>query len=151
MSTVNEMTHKELVKLGVSYLQSAKQCNPVFVECGSAKISEMPDIIGWNSKDCIVIECKVSQGDLIADFKKSFRGDGKGLGSRRYYLLTEEICNDEIYSRITKFGWGILVAFESRIGVRQIRRHDSITFKSNLKAERDFLRSRILQIQRFGR
>lgn len=142
-------SHKELVKLGVNYLLSAKQCNPVFAERGSAKTSEMPDIIGWTSNDCIVVECKVSRADLMADFKKPFRTNGKGLGSRRYYLFTQGVCCDLIQA-LDVNGWGLLVFDEGR-GVRQLRFGGSTKFQSNIKAERDYLRSRIMQIQRFGR
>lgn len=148
------MTHKDLVKLGVNYLLNAKKCNPVFAERGSANISEVPDVIGWTSRECIIIECKASRADYLADRKKPSRKDNKGLGSRRYYLLTKDVYDVIVCSKFTDCGWGILVATESASGVKSVRQvtcKGSVVFKSNIKAERDFLRSRIMQIQRFGK
>lgn len=146
------MNHSNLIGLAVDYLVKAKQCNPVFAERGSARISEMPDAIGWNI-ECLVVECKVSMGDLRADIKKPFRKNGNnGLGDRRYYLLTEELYGKikDMPNEVIPEGWGILVAWENT-GVRQIRRMRSRKFNSNVQGERDYLRSRILQVQRFGR
>ena len=147
------MKHKELVNLAMNYLLSAKQCNPVFTERGSARISEMPDAIGWNS-ECIIIECKVSIDDLKKDIKKSFRKDKeKGLGNRRFYLLPVFLYEHYVKNKEADYipkGWGILVVVDNK-QIRQIRLKGSSKFKSNIKAERDYLRSRILQVQRFGR
>lgn len=145
------MTHSKLVRLAVDYLKMAKGCNPVFAERGSARISEMPDAIGWTATDCFVVECKTSLEDLKADVKKPCRKKAnKGMGYRRFYLVTEKLYNKikiNLSGCIPK-GWGLLVVWESR-GVRQ--QLASLEFKSNIRAERDFLRSRILQVQRFGR
>ncbi|KKL27284.1 hypothetical protein LCGC14_2386720, partial [marine sediment metagenome] len=67
------MSHDELVKLAKQWLLSARQCNPVFSEKGSAKSGEMPDVIGWSSAGSFVVECKISKADFIVDAKKDFR------------------------------------------------------------------------------
>ncbi len=145
------MEHKKLVNLAIGYL-SAKQCNPVFSERGSARISEMPDVIGWNS-ECIIIECKTTISDLKTDAKKPFRSNGKGMGNRRFYLfpceLYEYILRNKKDNMILE-GWGVLTITENH-QIRQFRFKNSKRFRSNIKAERDYLRSRILQIQRFGK
>lgn len=43
------MKHKDLVFLAKQWLIKSKSCNPVFTERGSAKNSEFPDAVGWNS------------------------------------------------------------------------------------------------------
>lgn len=144
---MKEITHKKLTELAKFWLKSSKQCNPVFAEQGSANFSEMPDAIGFKTDSCIVVECKTSKSDLYADRKKPFRESG-GLGNLRYYFLTEEL-----YKECKNFdfrGWGIVVLKSYLSQGRQVRGMDSIEFDSSIKNERDFLRSRILEIQRFG-
>ena len=143
------MTHKDLVKVAKEWLLSAKQCNPVFVEKGSAKVSEMPDAIGWNgSTGCIVVECKSNKADLIADKKKPFRVQG-GMGNLRYFLMPAQL-----YKELGEFdfnGWGVVTIRENSSRAAQERFRASEYFPSNVENERNFLRSRIMEIQRFGK
>lgn len=158
------MNHKELTKNAKFWLKSAKKCNPVFSEQGSQNFSEMPDVIGFKSDLCIVVECKTSKADLYADRKKPFRESG-GMGNERYYCLTDKLYHELFYEirdgecgKNTLFkkectfdwnDWGIIVCDENG-SVRKSRGKDSATFESNIHNERHFLRSRILEIQRFG-
>ncbi len=141
-----DITHSQLVKDAAHWLRCAKNCNPVFTEKGSANIGEMPDAIGFTAKSSIVVECKVSKSDLYADRKKPHRTEG-GMGNCRYYLLTRELyeeCKDFDFR-----GWGVVIT--ERGQVCQVRGKGSAEFESCLAAERTFLRSRILEVQRFGR
>lgn len=143
------MKHNQLIELGKNWLLSAKGCNPVFTEKGSAKSGEMPDVIGWNSQESIVVECKTSLYDFRADSKKPFRVDPKnGMGKFRYYLFTQELYN-VIPDYELPVGWGIVV-INSFQGVQQVRFKKSQIWPFNLKAELYYLRNRILEIQRFG-
>jgi hypothetical protein len=49
------------------------RCNPVFSRCASC--AEIPDAIGWTSRwqfrGSIVVECKTSHSDFVADRKKA--------------------------------------------------------------------------------
>ena len=77
---------------------------------------------------------------------EQFRESG-GLGNQRFYFIAESL-----YQECKEFdfrGWGIVVITEYGV-VKKLRGIDSIDFESNIKNERDFLRSRILEIQRFG-
>ena len=144
------MTHRELVELAKDWLLSAKQCNPVFTEKGSAKSNEMPDAIGWSSQVSIIVECKISLFDFRADAKKPFRVTPEiGMGELRYYLFAHEL-----YRKIPDWelpaGWGIVLVDDSQ-KVGQARLKTSKKWQFNLKAELYYLRSRILEIQRFGR
>ena len=146
---MKEITHKKLTELAKFWLKSSKQCNPVFSEQWSQNFSEMPDAIGFKTDSCIVVECKTSKSDLYADRKKKFRESG-GLGNERYYCLTEELfeqCKDFDFK-----GWGVIIYKVNYGQIRKVRGSDfdSMQFESNIKNERDFLRSRILEIQRFG-
>lgn len=142
------MDHKKLTEHAKFWLMSSKKCNPVFTEQGSAKFAEMPDVIGWTPNLCIVVECKTSKSDLRSDNKKAHRKSG-GLGNLRYYFMPLEL-----YEECKSFdwnGWGVItIVLKHGIIVRQVRGLDSKEFESNIKNERDFLRSRILEIQRFG-
>ncbi len=150
---IRDMTHKELVTHARQLLQSRFQCNPVFTEQGSAKISEMPDAIGWSAHDCWVIECKRNLADFRADRKKPHRQTGNGLGSRRIYLITEALYQEtkETLGTYPLHGWGLMIADPPRSPRRRSILIESVPHTSDMKAERDFLRSRILEIQRFGK
>ena len=139
-----KLMHKQLCEIGKLYLINSRQCNPVFIEKGSAKLSEFPDVIGWNSSECIVIECKTSMQDYYADLKKPHREEG-GLGNLRYYLVPEEMQNIDPCN-----GWGLLVARHANVRPEMIRGKNSLEFKRTHEKEVLFMRSRIMEIQRFG-
>lgn len=142
-----KLTHKKLTELAKFWLKNSKKCNPVFSEQGSQSFSEMPDAIGFLKDLCIVVECKTSKSDLYADRKKPFRESG-GLGNLRYYFMTEKLYRE--CKGFDWHGWGVVTLKEHHGQGRQVSGRNSVQFKSNIKNERDFLRSRILEIQRFG-
>ncbi len=67
---------------------------------------EMPDAIGWK-KHChsVLVECKISRADFLADHDKSFRQRPEtGVGCERYYLAPQALITvDELPA-----GWGLL-------------------------------------------
>ena len=143
--------HKELLQKAKRYLIGTRQCNPVFIERGSASLCEFPDVIGWDARECVVIECKASLEDFRADKKKACRTNGDGLGSQRFFLVPIGI--QQAVEKELPDGWGLLV--DDRPGlpgtfIRQVRFKNSGRHKRNFKAEVLFLRSRVLEIQRFG-
>lgn len=147
------MTHKELVNGAKEWLLSAKQCNPVFTERGSARIREMPDAIGWGAHGSIVVECKVSKSDFMVDAKKSFRMKPElGMGKFRFMLMPQEL-----YASLKGHdfrGWGVLTVKDAGGGISrptQVRMMGSNEHDFNMEAELNFLRSRLLEVQRFGR
>jgi len=147
------MTHSKFVSLAKAWLLSAKQCNPVFIERGSAKTNEIPDAIGWNSKGSIIVECKTSLSDFRADTKKPFRIDPKsGMGKFRYYLFPLKLYNRIPIEELPE-GWGIGVVDVTRIYpvMSQVRCKNSKEWPFNIEAELYYMRSRVLQIQRYGR
>ncbi len=140
-------THNELVKKAVYWLGHAKQCNPVFGERGSRQLSEMPDAIGFTAHESIVVEVKVSKSDLRVDKKKPHRTNGEGMGNKRFHLMPQELyeqCENHDWN-----GWGVITC--NSYGTKQVRGMSSDEFESNIKSERDFLRSRVLEVQSFGR
>jgi hypothetical protein len=98
------VTHAKLVALAVRWLRRYR-CGVVLSE--QALVSgEMPDAIGWK-KAChsVLVECKVSRADFLADRDKPFRQQPEtGVGSERYYLAPRGLIRAEELPA----GWGLL-------------------------------------------
>ena len=90
---------------------------------------EMPDAIGWK-KAChsVLVECKVSRGDFLADRDKPFRQKPEaGVGCERYYLAPRGLIRrDEVPA-----GWGLL-----EVEGREVERLKSSA--KNLRSELGF-------------
>src|SRR5437870_1652929 len=80
------VTHEKLVSMAVAWLRRYR-CGVVLSEQACVS-GEMPDAIGWK-KAChsVLVECKVSRADFLADREKPFRQKPEsGVGCERYYL-----------------------------------------------------------------
>ncbi len=67
---------------------------------------EMPDAIGWK-KVChsVLVECKISRADFLADREKGFRQMPEtGVGCERFYLAPRGLIRSEELPA----GWGFL-------------------------------------------
>lgn len=137
------MNHKQLVDMAGRWLSNSKGCNPVFKEKGSQGCTEMPDAIGWTCEDCIVVECKTSKSDFLANGRKQLN-----LGSKRYFLMTTELYKE--VSDIIPPGYGVITSPDEHHFARQERLMASMDFPRNLEHEVRYLRSRILEVQRYG-
>lgn len=98
-------THAQLVAKAVEWLRTRYRCGVILSEqyCSTG---EVPDAIGWK-KQChsVVIECKVSRADFLADAAKSFRvKPEEGLGCERFYLAPAGVIKIEELPA----GWGLL-------------------------------------------
>jgi hypothetical protein len=98
------MTHYKLVEKAIAWLRRYG-CGVVLSEQACAS-GETPDAIGWK-RGChsVVIECKVSRSDFLADKDKPFRVKSNiGMGCERFYLASSgRISCDELPN-----GWGLL-------------------------------------------
>ncbi|HEV2728771.1 MAG TPA: hypothetical protein VGV15_01965 [Terriglobales bacterium] len=98
------MTHARLVQQAITWLRGYR-CGVVLSEQSCAN-GEMPDAIGWK-RAChsVVIECKISRADFLADREKPFRQKSElGLGCERFYLTPPGLlCTEEL-----PVGWGLL-------------------------------------------
>lgn len=107
-------THDELVNRAVRYLKNTRRCGVVFHEFVTGA-SEIPDAIGWRSggTHSILIECKASRSDWLADKKKHGRKVTQrgwaGLGYQRYYLVPPDLVTPEEMPPY----WGLLVWYPS--------------------------------------
>lgn len=109
------MTHAELCERGERWLRS-KGCRVVLREPFKAAVrtGEQPDVIGWRDGYSILIECKTSRADFLADRNKRFRAEnGCGMGDARLYLAPVGV----ISVRDLPFGWGLLEIDGKRINV----------------------------------
>jgi hypothetical protein len=82
-----EKKHAQLVTRAVEWLRCRYGCGIVLSEQYCAT-GEVPDVIGWNARcQSVLIECKVSRADFLADAQKPFRlRPEDGLGSKRLYM-----------------------------------------------------------------
>ncbi|HUA15357.1 MAG TPA: hypothetical protein VMG31_08660 [Verrucomicrobiae bacterium] len=105
------MTHAQMVERAVRWLRSYR-CGVVLSEQACAS-GEMPDAIGWKQAcHSVLVECKVTRADFLADRAKPFRQKPeKGVGSERFYLTPPGLLTpDELPS-----GWGLLELRRGRI------------------------------------
>src|SRR5579862_9637654 len=105
------MTHAQLVERAVRWLR-AYRCGVVLSEQACVS-GEMPDAIGWKQAcHSVLVECKVTRADFLADRAKPFRlKPEKGVGSERFYLTPPGLVKiDELPP-----GWGLLELRRGRI------------------------------------
>jgi len=105
------MTHTQLVERAVRWLR-AYRCGVVLSEQACVG-GEMPDAIGWKQAcHSVLVECKVTRPDFLADRAKPFRlKPEKGVGSERFYLTPPGLVKiDELPP-----AWGLLELRRGRI------------------------------------
>lgn len=108
------MTHSRLVDEAVRWLRSSYRCGIVLSE-QSCSSGETPDAIGWKGRNhSVVVECKISRSDFLADATKPWRIDPDcALGCERFYLaLAGVISCDEAPA-----GWGLLEIRERKVRI----------------------------------
>jgi hypothetical protein len=84
--------HAHLVALAADWLRYRYGCGIVLSEQYCAT-GEVPDVIGWKAScQSVLVECKVSRADFLADANKSCRlHSDEALGSKRLYLAPAEM------------------------------------------------------------
>ena len=107
------MTHGELVARAVEWLRGYR-CGVVLSEqaCSSG---EMPDAIGWKGAcHSVLVECKISRADFLADREKAFRRKPQlGMGCERFYLVPGGLLScEELPPQ-----WGLLEYRNRKIAV----------------------------------
>jgi hypothetical protein len=92
------MTHQELVQRAEKWLRNKFGCRVVLTEhVAYLQIGEIPDAVGWVREKSILVECKITKSDFLADRSKRFRRSGAiALGNWRFYLCTFDLRVDEI-------------------------------------------------------
>jgi len=117
-----------------------RRCSFVFTELACVATSEIPDAIGFRDGHSIMVECKTSRSDFLADSKKIFRRNpDMGVGSYRFFMAPKGI----ITVKDLPPSWG-LVEVNEEGKPRQTYGH-----KSNVPKQNEFLFVRNLQAE-FG-
>ena len=98
------MVHEKLVQRAVQWLRSYG-CGVVLSE-QSSRSGETPDAIGWKGAcHSVLVECKLSRADFLADAFKPFRRSPEtGMGCERYYLTPRRLLEPAELP----VGWGLL-------------------------------------------
>ena len=97
------MTHKELVNRAFKWIRDRNMGCTVAMKELKTWNSETPDVIGfWSGGRSMLIECKASRNDFLADKNKHFRREAEmGMGDLRFFL-----CADEIFIQPNeKYAW----------------------------------------------
>src|SRR6476646_3469256 len=127
------MTHAQLVEKAVQWLR-AYRCGVVLSEQACAS-GEMPDAIGWKrASHSVLIECKLSRADFLADRGKPFRRKQEiGLGCERFYLTPAAL----LQTKDLPPGWGLLEVRKRKVEVvrrsaRDLRTQTGQAYEMNL-------------------
>jgi hypothetical protein len=105
------MNHAQLVDRAVRWLRSYR-CGLVLSEQACVS-GEMPDAIGWKQAcHSVLVECKVTRADFLADRAKPFRQKPeKGVGSERFYFTPPDLVRTEELPP----DWGLLELRRGRV------------------------------------
>ncbi len=127
------MTHSQLVQTAVEWLR-AYRCGVVLSEQACVS-GEMPDAIGWKrASHSVLVECKVSRADFLADRDKPFRQQQEtGLGCERFYLTPAGLLQ---LKELPK-GWGLLEVRKRKVelirrSARDLRTPAGLAYEMNL-------------------
>ena len=104
-SSSNEARHAQLVTRAVDWLRRNYKCGIILAEQYCAT-GEVPDVIAWKGFcKSVLVECKVSRADFLADTNKPFRQKPEeGLGSQRFYMAPAGMIRAEELPE----HWGLL-------------------------------------------
>lgn len=90
------MDHPELVRLAEYWLMKSLKCSFSLTEMKCCQSKEIPDSIGFRQGFSVLVECKVSRADFLADAQKEFRQQPSlGMGNFRFFLCPEGVIRPE--------------------------------------------------------
>lgn len=142
--------HKELVAVAVAQLKRWR-CLPICTEMVTQNIyGEIPDAIGWIARASILIECKASRSDFLADRDKLFRYilPDRGVGDFRFYFTNPGVIVKEYE---IPNGWGVYEVIDGKIKFKFGKRYSNATdipLRGNKMEEVTLLRSYIRRKER---
>ena len=104
-SSREEARHAQLVSRAIEWLRRHYKCGIILSEQYCAT-GEVPDVIAWKGFcKSVLVECKVSRGDFLADAVKPFRQKPEeGMGCQRFYMAPAEVIGAEELPE----HWGLL-------------------------------------------
>jgi hypothetical protein len=106
--------HAALVAHAVDWLRTAYKCGIILSEQYCAT-GEVPDVIAWKGFcKSVLVECKASRADFLADAAKPFRlKPDEGMGCQRLYMAPAGIIGTEELPR----HWGLLELHGRRVSL----------------------------------
>jgi hypothetical protein len=137
------MTHALLVQKAVAWLR-AYRCGVVLSEQQACASGEMPDAIGWK-RAChsVLVECKISRTDFLADQDKPFRRRPQsGMGCERFYLTPPGLLGLEELPA----GWGLLEYRNRKVGTLRASAKDLRT-SAGFRYEMNLLLASIRRVE----
>lgn len=137
------MTHAQLVQKAIAWLRGYR-CSVVLSEQACAS-GEMPDAIGWKrTQHSVVVECKISRADFLADRAKPFRQKPEiGLGCERFYLTVPDLVRAEELP----LGWGLLECQRGRVKIVQSAAPKSLRSAQGMKYEMNLLLASLRRVE----
>ena len=128
----------------MDWLRHKSRCGVVLSEQYCAT-GEVPDAIGWKGMcHSVVIECKVSRPDFLADADKPFRKNpDEGLGCQRYYLAPAGlIATEELPPH-----WGLLQFKRGEISVAKKAGRKPLRTEVGLMKEMNLLLASLRRVE----
>jgi len=104
-SPSNEAKHAQLVTRAAEWLRRRYKCGISLSEQYCAT-GEVPDVIAWKGFcKSVLVECKVTRADFLADANKPFRQKQEdGMGCQRFYMAPADVIRP---NELPKH-WGLL-------------------------------------------
>ena len=133
------MTHEDLRKAAVKWLTNTKGCSVILSEMDSLA-SEIPDAIGFQAHQSILVECKVSRADFFRNDGKQHVANGNGVGQYRYFLTPPNM----VTSLEVPDPYGLLVVLDGRIAIKKAA---LLCQDANLLNERTMLISALRRVK----
>ena len=100
-----QVRHAQLIAHAVEWLRSSYRCGIILSEQYCAT-GEVPDVVAWRGFcKSVLVECKVSRSDFLADAAKPFRlKPEEGMGSQRFYMASAGVITPDDLPK----HWGLL-------------------------------------------
>jgi hypothetical protein len=138
------MTHQQLVRMAEQWLRRKYRCGIVLSEQSCAS-GETPDVIGWkNSCRSVLIECKISRSDFLADREKPWRRQSEaGMGCERFYLAPHGLIKPQELPP----GWGLLECRAREVSVTVKARRQSLRTETGLMWEMNLLLASLRRVE----
>lgn len=117
------LAHADLVLRAARWLRNTRGCSVVFTEFACSG-GEIPDAIGWQYQHSILVECKTSRSDFMADKNKPWRRMPElGMGLERYFMVPEgiitptDLCGLDARLQFARSKWGLLWVCKNQVRV----------------------------------
>jgi len=139
----SRMTHAQLVAKAVEWLRRYG-CGIVLSEQACVS-GEVPDAIGWKGAcRSVVVECKLSRADFLADRVKPFRQNPElGLGCERWYLTPAGLLSVAELPRC----WGLLECKAGKLHIAAKASRNSQRTSTGLLYEMNLLLASLRRVE----